>query len=586
MRKIILSLLLLAACAPVLLVGNAQAGAKLWEKKLSGKILWKEFHPAGLMLVITDKELLYALDPKTGNEVYKIEDLSKNVLKPNDEAGTPTILAGTPYFLIATKAGMIKPEILKLVNAADGKIIWEASYTVPPGQAEAITGGKKYDSQLVVVPQMISKVVFDPAHDQIIITSLGGYVKTADNRKIVKKSDMMFVGIDIKTGNTNFVYPSDETFNGSTVIDSDVLISGDVGVVDWNGMRTFSVIDGKELGVVKMKRMMKAGLIGGLPYTKTNAPSVIEGDTVYITVKEHIEAYNINTGAKKWESEDLDVVVPQLLIAGDKLVGKMGGVFCTGYSWKTKVQCKEFRPYGIVVLDKNTGKVLAMTSKLDKQNGKAITSSLAIDNNIVYHAVSNGARAFDLTTLTYKWMTSISKKAEDGDDPKLVQLDDGKMLMLNTQVTAAFNAADGKLLWSQVVPPVEMDLAMKMVMAFASVAAYASGVEAGKNGSINNQQQTIDRWSSTDAQFSNMMKQISIADKKGRYNYSMTGKSKNALIMGVNTKTGKLDRGCQVEGRVPDYLVDQVSGILMNVSKSDPKWLMAYDMGEPLPKMD
>lgn len=585
MKKIICSLLLLAVCSPVLMVGNAQAGAKLWEKKLSGKILWKQFHPAGVVLAVTDSELLYGLDPKTGNELYKIEDLSKNLIDPGGPAGTPCVITGTPYVLIVTKAGMIKPEILKLVNAADGKIVWESTLGVPAGQIEAITEGKKFKGELIFSPGVMMKPVYDPAHNQIIFGGLGASVRT-DSWKIFRKNEMIIAGVDLNTGKTTFIYFCPESIDNNTVLDSEITVSGDVGVVDWFGLHSFSVVDGKPLGAAQFKRAMKAGLIGGLPYLKTNAPTIVDGDTAYVVAKELIQAYDIKTGQKKWQSEDLDVAIPQLLISGDKLVAKMGGVFCTGETWKTKRQCREFYPYGIAVLDKNTGKILGKTGDIDKKNGKALTSALTIDNNIVYHAVTNGARAFDLSTLTYKWMTSISKKAEDGDEPKLVEVTDGKLLMLNTQVTAAFNAADGALLWSKAVPPVTMDLAMRMTMAFASVAAYASGVEAGRSGSISNQQQTVDRWAGTDARFANMMKQVSLADEKGRYNYSMTGKSKNAVIAGVNTKTGQLDRGTQVEGRVPDYMVDPVTAILVNVSKSDPKWIMGFDMTPPLPDMN
>ncbi|MDO8805162.1 MAG: PQQ-binding-like beta-propeller repeat protein [Elusimicrobiota bacterium] len=583
MKKIIWPLLLLAVCAPVLLVGNAQAGAKLWEKKLSGKILWKQFHSAGVVLAVTDSELLYGLDPRTGNELYKIEDLAKNITAPDDPPGSPFVLEGTPYILIVTKAGMIKPEILKLVNAADGKVVWEGGTTIPAAQLDLIMEGKKFKETPEFRGAAMIQPIFDPAHDQVIVTyrlpvlwaGKAGYSKVA-------RRGTAIAGYDVKTGKINFAYFPGEDIDNSTVCDFPPVVSGDTGVIDWFGMHSFSVVDGKPLGSVKFARALKAGMLSRYRYLKTSAGPVIDGDDVYIVVKEHIEAYDLKTGQKKWASADLDSAIPEFQASGDKLVAKIGGVFCT---WAAKPECREFFPYGLAVLDKGTGKVLAKSGEVDKKNGKAMTSSLVIDNNIAYHGVSNGARAFDLSTLTYKWMTSIGKTA-DGDEAKLVQVADGKVVLLNTQATAAFNAADGKLLWSKVVPTVTMDLAMRMAQSFASVAAFASGVEAGKQGGVINQNQTISRWESTDAGFANMMKQVSLADAKGRYNYSMTGKSKNAVIAGVNTKTGELDRGAQVEGRVPDYMVDPVTGILVNVSKSDPKWIMGFDMNAPLPDIN
>ncbi len=581
MTKKLLGVIVVMFIAVGLFSSSAVAGGKLWEKKLKGDIKWKQFHVSGVVLAITDKGYLYGIDPKTGNELYMVEDLV-NMIGVTEIPGIPLVVPGTPFVMVVTKAGMIKPEVVRLLDASTGKQVWEMGSTIPENLIERLFDGKKPEEKdpPSITVSMPYKPVADMAHNQLLIPFLN--VNTWTGKAMytkVKGKGFAVVGLDLKTGKVNFISYIDESMKNDTVTDADLVVSGDVGVLDWWGMHSFSVIDGKPLAAVNFKRARKANFLSRFRFLNTNAPPLVEGTTAYIIAQDHLEAYDIKTGQKKWASEDLDSALPESQVAGDKVVVRMGGSFCTP---GPKRDCKQFSPYGIAVLDKGTGKILATTPKVDSKHGAAMTSPLLVRDNVVYHGVSNGARAFDLGTLQYKWMKSINM---DRDTPKSVDIVNDNLVLMNMQTTAAFKLSDGTPLWSQSVEPVQMDLAMMMVQALASVAATYSGLEAGRNGGVEFKKQALERWGAFDISFNNLLKNISMADEKGRYNYSMTGVAKDPNIIGVNTKTGKMDLGTQVEGRIPDYLVDPVAGILINAPKSDANYLYGFDLNPPLPKL-
>lgn len=110
MKKTLLLLNLLLASLVML-----SQPAKEWSKKFSGNVKWYQISDAGILIVCTG-DALYGLNPETGTETWKIDNLD-DVKEENYDP-----IEGTPY------AALIKNKFFKgvehtIIDVAAGKII-------------------------------------------------------------------------------------------------------------------------------------------------------------------------------------------------------------------------------------------------------------------------------------------------------------------------------------------------------------------------------------------------------------------------------------------------------------------------------
>ncbi|MBI4247934.1 MAG: PQQ-binding-like beta-propeller repeat protein [Elusimicrobia bacterium] len=571
--------------------GRAWAGAKLWEKKLDSDVVWKQFHDAGVVLTVTKKGNLYGFDPKTGEEKFKVEDLLKP-LTPDEIPGRPYVVPDSPLVVVVTKAGMIKPEVISVLDVTTGKAGWTLGSEVPQASWAALLEGKEPSAPPQATFSGLHSAILDPNRMQLVLFTAGATLWKGEpmKSKYYRMLEGTVAGVDLATGKLNFVaaYAGDPgTYD--TVKDGGLQIVGDNVLIDWNGVMAYRLTDGAEVVSASFKRALKKGRYA---LQGAHARTIVEGDVAYLVVKDHVEAWDMKTGQRKWEAEGTDSAIPELHLAGDKLVVRIGGVFC--FTSAGQEQCVDQDPYGVVVYDKASGKQVFHTKEWDKKSKNILITPLAIANGLVYWGTSARLIALDLESLQVKFTTELNGN-DPNENPGGIAVEGGKVYLMNTQTTGAFDAATGSLLWSKTVPATKMDAAMKMALTFTKAVAALDAVQRAYSRAQEGGLGSDDVWAKKTAAalgqtygagYDNMMKRMSAADEAGQFNYVMTGKAKDAVVVGVNTKTGEVERGTQVEGRVPEFMVDPVSAVLVNVSKSDPKWVMGFDMSAPLPEFN
>lgn len=560
---------LMICCLPV----TVAAGDKLWQKELDGDITFKQMHQAGVLVVGTD-DILYGFEPRTGKEIWKFEDVAKSLTDKEMLVAMPPL---TPYLIFEqTKGFMGSQSVVRCIDVTTGKPVWDLSNQAPEVSAYRILE-KKTEEPPEVTCKFLQKVGLDPAHNQLL---LAYQTITLFKGKIGKagfETFMGLIGVDVGTGKINFIYKLVDEPEGYYPWKAQYppVVQGDVGMIDWAGFHSFSLIDGKPMASLEFARGYKRGMLSRYVMEGTNAPMIVEGNTAYVVAKDQVIAVDTQTGKKKWESEELDSALPEMHIVGNKIVLRMGGVFASGFGKNREY--KELKPYGVAILDKETGKKLSDTEKMNDDWEINSISPLLVDNNTVYFGTRNSVRAIDIEKLQYKY--NIDLEIEDGDMPRSVTMHNGQLIYEGEQMTAAVNPADGKVGWKKYVEPPELDWGMAFARAFAKAVATIDVLSRASSGaSQSDLNDAINRWNSFGAGFAKVKERYAVLNTESIYNYVMTGETKNPEIVGVSIAGGQQERKVQVMGRVPDFFVDEGEAILVCVAKSDQEILQVYSL--------
>jgi outer membrane protein assembly factor BamB len=533
-------------------ISNVGAGEIQWEAKIDGDIRFKVVHDTGILLVGT-KNKLFGIDPDSGQEKWRVEKLAKDY-----DPDTVRPIPGSPLMVLELKEGMTKPMSLQCIDVTTGEKVWTISRNkqgqmndVPREWAERVTGKKaKSDQDVLLIPEgwptSVRGVFPDFERNQFVISIVKPSIYVNYKRKNFEGGAM---AVDMKTGKVNWVYVLPEKAKAKYSFSS-LSINGDVGVMDWAGVHAISLVDGSEKSSAIFERK---GPKNGL------AATLIEEGVAYVVAKEGIKAVEIASGQIKWESEKIKGLLTETQIAGDKLVARLGGNF-----EEKPGKMKDFGPYGVTVLDKASGKVLTDFKKLNKKVN--LVTPLHIQDNTVYYGTRNSFRALDLATLDFKFTTDLGK-LEKQDSPKSVVSQDDIICLTMTQSTKGFNPATGEENWSQTFEAPGHGRFAKFAM--VAVSAMAAGAAQGRANSTGRRQS-----------YSSLMPMLSqrftAAQASGSYNYVLSKGDKKPTLVGVSLKTGEADREAVLDNKSPDYIIDELGGVLYNIK--DKKTIQKFDL--------
>jgi outer membrane protein assembly factor BamB len=600
-------LLLLAAA--LLLPAQARAGKLLFEKELDSEIRFHLVHDLGIIIAGTS-QTIYGFDPETGAEKWKIEKLMKDY-----DIDSVKPLPGLPFLIYQVKEGMIKPPVIRCLDVLTGQVVWEMSGAVPEASAQRILQKMPKDPP-EFAPGNLAGVTADPERGQLLIgTAMASdknpAIPTLWQGKAGKSKPQMLdkgavVGVNIETGQINFLYalPDEPSY-----LEAPPAIIGDLAVLDWAGLHAFKVTDGAPVAGLALDRALKGGRIGKKKaLSNTNAMTQVENGIAYVVAGDRVVAVEIGTGAIKWQSPELGTALPELHIAGDKLVVRMGGNYVYYESGKPKFT--ELTPYGVAILDKATGQVLADTKALDEKSGRkgkkyeiTLTTPLRVRDNIVYFATRGSLRAIDLGALDYKYLVPLDVNESqskirvggnpytpglkdlvnlDEDVPVQVAMEGDKLFALTTQSTIAFSAADGSVLWWHTIPPPKLDMAMRLAKGLSQLAVQMAALSYNAETGSYGHRSAAQNWNSQlvkDNKLAANLRSTRLqnSEKYGQYNYCLTGETNKPEVMGVSLRTGEADRQVKMDGRGPEYKVDEATGILINVSQQHAKKLQVFD---------
>lgn len=595
-----LSLLALALFLPA----QGMAGKLLFEKELDSEIRFHLVHDLGILIAGTS-QTIYGFDPETGKELWKIEKLMKNY-----DIDSVKPLPGLPFLIYQVKEGLIKPAKIRCLDVTTGQVVWELNPEVPLASAQRVLKKMSGSDPVWFAPGDFIGLTADPARGQVIIgTALVRALPPMMGQGKGRPQNLekgAIIGVDIETGQINFLYALPEEISYAEAAPQ---VVGDLVVLDWAGLHTFKATDGTPVASLKLDRALKGGTLGKKKaLSNTNGMTQVENGIAYMVAGDQVVAVDTHTGAIKWQSPELKTALPELQIAGDKLVARMGGNFV--YYEGGKPNFKELSPYGVVILDKATGQVLADTKALDEKSGRkgkkfeiTLTTPLRVRDNIVYFATRGSLRAIDLGTLDYKYAVPLDVNESqskirvggnpytpgmkdlvnlDEDVPVQVALEGDKIFALTTQSTIAFSAADGSVLWWHSIPPPKLDMAMRLAkglsQALTAMAAASYNAETGSYG----HRSVAENWNKQIVKDNKLAAnlrstRLQSSEKYGQYNYCQTGETNKPEVVGVSLRSGEADRQVVMDGRGPEYKVDEATGILINVSQQHAKKLQVFD---------
>ncbi len=555
-------LILLFSVFLILMGANARA-EMVWEEELDSGIRFKTLHPGTGYLLVGTKSKLYAFDPETGEEIWQVEkvldEYEPNAIQP--VKGTNYIIYEKGVYLLRVSIGLEK---IVCMDATTGKKVWELNTEIPYQRVPPVlfsddfnedrAAGAPLEHTPQLVCQNIFSATFDQKHNQLL---LAVDAMAVFEEKITEGGGRRFQGggivcVDAETGKINTILPllRERKYEGNPPI-----VVDDVVIVDWRGFYAFDLMDTSR--VVRMG-IGRRDLVGG------NSPIQVEDGTAYLVASKNIMALNIDDGETLWKSQKIPSIVPEMHILEDRLVCRMGGEFPR----KNGDMSEEHKPYGLLVLDKNTGEILYAQGK-DKKLGR--TTSLLIDDGIVYYGTGNSFRAFDLNALKYKYVVKLDKShVQKKDEPRSLVRHGNKICLMLKQSTVAFHPEDGQIAWSKMFKP-------------PKIGRWAKLAKVGKKGfkkGISEEKEKKAKWYEKGryrlARVGQMRLQNAVASDS--YNYVVTSVDGKPTIVGVSLASGEAQRTAVVEERSPDFTVGEHFGMLFNVQGK--KTLQGFDLKE------
>ncbi len=562
--RMLLTLLLVGA---VFLAGSAQAGQLLFKKKLYGNSLTTMLHPTGIIIVVSETTIS-GFDPETGDKkwakVWKRKTIELEYYHYSDNI---KLVPGSPYLIYRENWASVR-----CLDIITGEEVWKIDVKKDvPAMLEKLRGEKP--KAKIVGGLEISSIAIDDARRQFLIGPFTISVK--EDRPTLK---LGIAAIDMGTGKANFVYvlPEDASAYGAPAEDyrdyynyirsyasEPAQVIGDLVVLDWGGIHTFKAADGTPVASLKIDRTPLAPDTTGSEFLfeLPAAPTLVDGHTAYVVAWKKLVAVDLQTGAVKWENEEVCPVMPELRVAGEKLLVRTGAPYLPGETiekqkaeekkaapklsskqkkilkagrtaiklssklsdektaedplrgtFEDTTLIKYFTPCGLTILDKNTGEILADTEKMGGTGLPALMTPLLIDGNTVYFGAGNTLQAIDLDRLAYRFIAKVDSATKE-DVPKQVLLEDGKLYLLLSQTTAAFDPADGEFLWSYTVPAMKLDPLARLDLA---------AEHAFEQFSVLQDLLAARRYNPRLAAYARIMEsRFAAAQKSGMYNYSL-----------------------------------------------------------------
>jgi len=553
-----LALSLLAALAP--------AQDTKWSAEAPAGLKWHRVTETGTYLFVSDKGLS-GFDPETGKLLWTRPEFGK-VLEFNVEE-----IPGLPLLFISENSGFAnKTSKLTAINSETGQNLWET---------EKLKG------------QMLD----------IVGNRAGGYVVAITAESPGAKSALHYMGFETVSGKLLFegivkdkadLYANEKGSKFMPRLDLDghaaPTFEGDFMYLAYSGLHKIDTNSGN--------------VVWGAPfdvteghYKRTNASPLVSGDLVFSSAKGIIRAFDKNSGAARWTSADFGAAIPELQLHNGVLLARMGGTY-----YETNKRAFELKkPLGIVALDPATGKLLwrydgAKESTTNMVFDPASSSILIADaRTLIGLRVDGGNEAFRVP-LEFKRHGSAGKKAakmagkfalggvramakkdnSEEDFPiALVRRSNGTVVVRAKQHLLSFQPAEKAVAWGIEYKAPGLPGWQKV----ATTAAFAMSYYMNTGQALNTQLGTSANTRANDARqndisgmFGSWEKRFSAARASQNYAFMLTDveadKGTAPGIVGVNLDTGETDHEVLFRDREPDYVVDELHGIVVWVHKN------------------
>lgn len=335
-------------------------------------------------------------------------------------------------------------------------------------------------------------------------------------------------------------------------------------------------------------------------YKRTNSSPVIEGGIVYSSAKGIVRAFDKNSGTLKWTSSDFGAAIPEILVRNNLVIARMGGTYLNAGSREFELK----KPLGIVALDTASGQ-----TKWRYDGAKESTTNMLYDapSNTVMIAdarslvglkadAAGGAKEAFRVPLEFKAKSNAGKKAakmagkfalggvramakkdNSGEDfpLALVPRANGTVVVRAKQHLLSFRPATKEIAWGVEYKAPGLPGWQKLATTAAFAMAYYMNTSTALStefGTSTNTAANNMRQGNVAGMFGAWSKRFSAAGATGSYAYMLTdveADSKSAPgIVGVNLDNGETEQEVAFNDREPDYVVDEMHGIVVRTHKS------------------
>jgi outer membrane protein assembly factor BamB len=557
--------------AGMLLFCLAAGAAERWTHTAGDDVKWMRVMSSGGFVYATDGGL-YALDPASGKKAWSREDL-KEVQEFNVEE-TP----GSPLLFVSDNTGGLKAKArLVAIDVLSGETVWE-SEQLKGMIVDLVSAYSKNLVMMVTIPAGAAKSKLDIIAFHMP-TGKAVWEAAIDDKAdlfIAEKSTGMFKKLDL----SGHAQPA--------VTDTAVYFA-------YAGLHKFDLASGKLVWKSPYDVTEAA-------YRRANAPPLIENGIVYTSAKGQIRAFDDATGALKWTSADFGAAVAETQLAGGVLYGRMGGAF-----YQLNAKAYELKkPLGVVALDPANGQVKwryegakeALTNMaVVKDAGVVMIADAKTLIGLSMDASGNKVKETFRVPLEFKQKQSAGGKAMKigfgalrggaigavrgakggpGEAPLVVvPRPNGLLAVRSTNHLLAFDPKKQEVAWATQVEPPGNGLLMKiatsaafaMLYTMQTAQAYSTYRGTMENDWANaSRVKTMDNWSKV------MDKRFQKSGSTAEYAYMLTDikndDGKGAGIVGINMSTGEIERRLLFKDKEPEYVVDEVDGIVYRTHKN------------------
>jgi outer membrane protein assembly factor BamB len=303
---------------------RAAAQEPVWRATLDSDVEWSQLTSLGTLLVNTGRQMSH-IDTESGALYWTLETEKK--LAPYNFHEIP----GEGTLLIAEQVSTI-PTVthLRLIDLLSGEAVWEA--------------GPLLAANLAVIP--------DPERDQLLfIGAFPGSPKAPQSGNLLLAFDLANGTEKYRTELSKFnrmpTHPTDTAgfFNPASDLSGHhpAQIRDGVAYLPYAGLMAVDLASGEVLWNQEFETVDRV-------YKLSNAPIQIVEDTIYMTAQAAVLAINRHSGDIRWRSKvKKSFFMPELQIAGDRVIVRVGGLFSTGKSREAR------KPFGVMSLDRATG---------------------------------------------------------------------------------------------------------------------------------------------------------------------------------------------------------------------------------------
>jgi outer membrane protein assembly factor BamB len=540
-----------------------------WSLEAPASVKWSRVILGGTYLFSTDKGL-HAIDTESGKLLWTRADLGK-LLEFNIEE-----VPGIPLLFIAENSSRFSNNSsLVAISLETGEDVWKT---------EKMKG-------------VLIDLVGNRAENMVVALSC----EFAGNKVPIR-----YMGFDIATGQVRF--------EGGIKDKADLYINEKSGKfmprVDLDGHAQPTFEEGAMYlayaGLHKIDTRTGA-VLWGTPfdvteghYKRTNSSPVVDGGLVYSSAKGIVRAFDKTSGSLKWTSSDFGAAIPEILVRNNLVIARMGGTYFD--SSKREFELK--KPLGIVALDSGSGQL-----KWRYDGAKESTTNMVYDaqSNTVMIAdarslvglkadAAGGAKEAFRVPLEFKAKSSGGKKAakmagkfalggvramarkdnSDEDFPlALVPRQNGTVVVRAKQHLLSFKPATREIAWGVEYKAPGLPGWQKLATTAAFAMAYYMNTGTALNTQLGTSSNTLAnnmRQDNISGMFGAWSKRFSAANATFNYAYMLTDVEMDNKaapgIVGVNLDSGETEQEVVFNDREPDYVVDELHGIVVRTHKS------------------